>query len=153
MFLIDVVAFRLGIVDNIFVLIILPMVVMKLAIVGIGSIVVNEIRWLAVTTCFFFTEASVVALVAKRDTSLYIAPKGNDRIGLPADVASVSERGSGVAEMAWARSLLAMSFPPAYFVGVIVGLVVVAFAMLVRVVRIGISLSLWLVPFWFLHLS
>ena len=58
-----------------------------------------------------------------------------------------------MAEMAGARSLLAMSFLPAYFVGVVVGLVVVAFAMLVRVVRIGIVASLWLVPFWFLHLN
>ena len=60
---------------------------------------------------------------------------------MPADVASVSERSSGMAEMAGARSLLAMPFLPSYFVRDVLGLVVVVFVVPVRVLPIGVVVA------------
>ena len=66
--LIGVVVVRLGIVDDVVVVVIDTMVVMKLRLAGLVTIFAYIFRWPAVPASFLLSEASVVTLVAQRDT-------------------------------------------------------------------------------------
>ena len=72
-----------------FIAFVFAMVGSKLIIACVGTFVVHVVRWFAVAARFLLAETSVVAFIAQRRPSWYSAPKGYERIGLPALVASV----------------------------------------------------------------